>query len=69
MGNWTVANFISVQALIIAIMKLADAQDHHPTVTFDYKTIKVETMTHDTGSKITDKDIKLARGISQLMGE
>ena len=68
-GNWRVADFDTVQALVLAIMKLADELNHHPTVTFGYNTVQVETTTHDAGNQITSKDTQLAARVSQVVGE
>ena len=61
------ADFKAVQEKIKAIMKIADEQDHHPTVTFGYNTIEVKTITHDAGDSITDKDFTLAAAVSKVV--
>jgi len=66
-GNWKLSGFDDVKPIIGKLCDLADSFDHHPTVTFDYNTIEVETTTHDAGNTITEKDIELAQRVTQLM--
>lgn len=68
-GNWELSGFAEVKAVVVKLTELADELNHHPTVTFDYNTITVETTTHDAGDTITDKDIALAQHINHLIGE
>ena len=68
-GNWQLAGFDEVKPMVSKLCDLADSFNHHPTVTFGYNTIKVETATHDTGNTITEKDIELAQRITQLIAE
>ena len=68
-GNWTVANFAELRAIISRLCDLADELNHHPQVTFGYNQLTVETTTHDAGNTITEKDIELAQRVSELVGE
>lgn len=60
-------DFSAVQNVVNILMKLAEAQNHHPDITFTYNTVEVRTTTHDVGLKITEKDIMLASSISEVM--
>ena len=66
-GSWKVENFVAVRELVSALCVLADELNHHPTVTFGYNTLKVDTTTHDAGNTVTQKDIDLALRISALL--
>jgi len=68
-GNWKVADFAKLRGLIGELCDLADDLNHHPTVTYGYNTLRVETTTHDAGNTITDKDVELAKRVSKLVGE
>lgn len=68
-GNWKLDGFDEVKTMVGKLCDLADSFNHHPTVTFGYNSLKVETTTHDAGNTITEKDIELAQKISQLMTE
>lgn len=68
-GNWKLSGFDAVKPLVGKLCNLADSFNHHPTVTFGYNTIQVETTTHDAGNTITEKDIELAQRVTQLMTE
>lgn len=66
-GNFELKDFATVQQLVTHIMRLAEQQDHHPTVTFGYNTIEVRTVTHDAGNQITEKDIEIAVAITEAV--
>jgi len=66
-GNWQLTDFAEVQSAVAKLCILAESLNHHPTVTFDYNSITVETTTHDAGNAITHKDIELAERVSELM--
>ena len=44
------------------IAEIAEAADHHPDITINYKSITFSCSTHDAGG-VTEKDIKLAENI------
>lgn len=60
-------SFTAVKDTVTEIMRLAGEYDHHPEVTFGYNTIEVKTVTHDEGNQITEKDLKLAEAISEMV--
>lgn len=68
-AKFELADFSEVQAKIKEIMKIADEQNHHPTVTFSYKTIEIKTVTHDAGNTLTDRDFELAKAVSSVVAE
>lgn len=48
------------------VADLAEAQNHHPEITLDYKLVTTSLMTHSAGGTITDKDRLLADAIDAL---
>jgi 4a-hydroxytetrahydrobiopterin dehydratase len=44
------------------IAEIAEANDHHPDITINYKRVTFTLSTHDQGG-VTDKDFKLAENI------
>ena len=60
-GFTTAASFIHNH-----ISRVANELYHHPDVHLtSYRVLKVETITHDVGSKFTQYDIWLAKGIQE----
>lgn len=68
-GNWKCADFTELRQIVMKLCELAEELNHHPTVTYGYNTLRVETTTHDARNTITQKDIELATRISRLVGE
>ena len=66
-GNWKLSNFAELKKVVGKLCDLADELNHHPTVTYGYNTLHVETTTHDAGNSITEKDIELATRVSEIM--
>jgi 4a-hydroxytetrahydrobiopterin dehydratase len=67
-GNWKFNDFAALRAVVTQVCDLADELNHHPTVTYGYNTLRIETTTHDAGNKITQKDVELAGRVSELVG-
>jgi len=65
-GNWKFNDFAELQVVIGKLCVLADELNHHPTVTYGYNTLMIETTTHDAGNTITEKDVELAERVSEL---
>ncbi len=68
-GEWQFADFSELSGVVGKLCDLADELNHHPTVTYGYNTLRVETTTHDAGNTITELDIELAKRISEIVGE
>lgn len=68
-GEWKLANFAELKQVIQKLCDLADELNHHPTVTYGYSTLRIETTTHDAGNQVTEKDIEFAGRTSQLLSE
>jgi 4a-hydroxytetrahydrobiopterin dehydratase len=62
------SNFVEAVEFVHKIVPIAEEADHHPDIEiFGYKKVKVKLISHDVG-KITEKDVHLAKKISQLKG-
>ncbi len=53
-------------AFASAIGMVADGFNHHPDLFVGYKKVRAEFTTHDAGSKITQKDVDVAKAIDAL---
>lgn len=60
-------NFAEVADITEKIMKLMSEVNHHPDLSVSYSKITVTTTTHDVGSKVTEKDIRIATEISETL--
>jgi 4a-hydroxytetrahydrobiopterin dehydratase len=49
-----------------AVAFVAEKQQHHPEWTNVYNNLHIELSTHDAGGKVTEKDKKLAKSISDI---
>jgi 4a-hydroxytetrahydrobiopterin dehydratase len=61
-------DFNAGAALVGRIAEVADEANHHPDVDLRYPHLTVSLKSHDVGA-ITDRDIRLARRISELAAE
>lgn len=59
-------NFKEAFTLMTRIAFEAESMDHHPNWTNVYNTLEITLTTHAAGG-ITEKDIKLARAIEQIV--
>lgn len=48
------------------IALVAQRLNHHPKLIIEYNRLRVETISHDVGGKITERDHKLAAAIDNL---
>lgn len=54
-------------AFIKKVSLLADTENHHPRIVFQYRTVSIDLQTHDAGNIITQKDHDLAKKINMLL--
>jgi 4a-hydroxytetrahydrobiopterin dehydratase len=62
--QYTFKEFMGGIRFINRIAEIAEAMDHHPDITVNYRRITFTLSTHDQGG-ITEKDIKLADAIER----
>ena len=61
-------NFAAGLRLVNAIGEAAEAANHHPDLDLRYPHLDVKLYSHDAGG-VTDRDLSLARRISELAAE
>lgn len=64
-ATYETGGFTTGLALVQQIAEAAEAANHHPDVTLTYPRVEVKLNSHDVGG-ITDRDLALARTISEL---
>ncbi|MHA7179157.1 VOC family protein [Arthrobacter sp. MDB2-24] len=64
-ARFLTGNFATGLALVAAIGELAEEMDHHPDVVLTYRHVDVKLLSHDA-SGITERDVRLARAVSEL---
>lgn len=60
-------NFIEAMEFMNKIAKLAEEQNHHPTIHNTYNKVELFLSTHDEGNIVTKKDEELAEAILALV--
>ncbi len=58
-------DFAAGLEFVVDIGAAAEAANHHPDVTLKYTYVEIELTSHDAG-RVTDRDLELARTISEL---
>ena len=61
------ADFKQAMSFMLRVAFEAEAQGHHPEWYNVYKTVAIQLSTHDAGGKVTEKDIKLAKAIDEVL--
>ena len=67
-ARYLTGTFVTGLAFVTAIAEAAEAANHHPDVTLTYRFVDVKLISHDV-SQITQRDIDLARRISEIARE
>ncbi|MEP6665742.1 MAG: 4a-hydroxytetrahydrobiopterin dehydratase [Nocardioidaceae bacterium] len=67
-GRFLTGDFVTGLKFITAVTEAAEAADHHPDVTLTYPFVDVKLISHDV-SQVTQRDIDLARRISEIARE
>jgi len=66
-GHFDFRNYYQTQAFVNAVAWIAHREDHHPDITFGYKTCRVRLTTHAIGG-LSINDFIVAAKIDQLQG-
>ncbi|TVR84152.1 MAG: pterin-4-alpha-carbinolamine dehydratase [Saprospirales bacterium] len=59
-------NFRQAYSFMTAVAFLAEEHNHHPDWRNVYNKVEIKLSTHDAGNVVTEKDRKLAKGISEI---
>ena len=60
-------NFSEAFAFMVRVAIEAERMNHHPEWTNVYNKVDISLSTHDAGDIITDRDVKLAEKINNLL--
>ena len=61
-------DFSEAFAFMTRVALVAESMQHHPDWSNSYNQVKITLVTHDAGSKITEKDHRLAEAIDKIRG-
>jgi 4a-hydroxytetrahydrobiopterin dehydratase len=64
--TFTFKDFNEAFGFMTRVALVAEKMNHHPTWTNTWNTVTFELSTHDAGSLVTEKDLKLAEAIDAL---
>lgn len=64
--TFTFSTFREAMSFMVRVGFEAEAADHHPEWSNVYNRVVIRLNTHDAGSKITAKDVALARKIQAI---
>ena len=68
--KFSFSGFTAATKFAAAIAPIANKMDNHPDLHItNYRNVRVETVTHDAGNKITTNDIELAKKIQEAYGK
>jgi 4a-hydroxytetrahydrobiopterin dehydratase len=59
-------SFPEAFSFMVRVAFEAEAMGHHPDWTNVYDRVTVRLSTHDAGSKVTEKDVELARRVQKI---
>lgn len=66
--RFVLPSFRDAVAAIVRISFEAEESNHHPVISCFYTELEIRLTTGDAGDKLTDKDLKLAAKIEELVG-
>ena len=67
-ARFRTGDFVTGLQFVTAVTEAAEAADHHPDVTLTYPYVDLKLVSHDV-SRVTQRDIDLARRISEIARE
>lgn len=62
-------DFRQAATFIFRLSFEAEEQVHHPEIYNVYNTVDIALTSHDAGSKVTEKDVKLAKTLDSLYNQ
>ena len=65
--RFSLASYREAIAKVVRISFEAEDSNHHPVITLSYTSLEVKLTTNDMGDKITDKDLKMAAKIEEIV--
>ena len=67
-ARFLTGDFVTGLEFVTAVVEAAEAANHHPDVTLTYRFVDMKMISHDA-SQLTQRDIDLARRISEIARE
>jgi 4a-hydroxytetrahydrobiopterin dehydratase len=67
--RYSIPSYIAGAAFVSAVAHVAEADDHHPDLRLRHGVIDVSLCTHEDGLWVTQRDIDMARRISEIAQE
>jgi 4a-hydroxytetrahydrobiopterin dehydratase len=68
-ARYLVPDYLAAAAFVAAVAEVAEADNHHPDLKLTYGALDVSLCTHEDGLWVTQKDIDMARKISEIAKE
>jgi 4a-hydroxytetrahydrobiopterin dehydratase len=68
-ARYLIPNYPAAAAFVSALAEVAESQDHHPDLRLAAGTVDVSLCTHEDGLWVTQKDVDMARTISEIAKE
>jgi 4a-hydroxytetrahydrobiopterin dehydratase len=65
-ARYRITDFSTGAAFVVAVAEVAEAAGHHPDLKMTYGVVDVSLCTHEDGLWVTEKDIDMARQITQI---
>ncbi len=63
--TWQFPSFRRAMEFVNQVAALVEKAEHHPDLVISYRTVRVETSTHDAGG-LTDLDFSLVAAVNEL---
>jgi 4a-hydroxytetrahydrobiopterin dehydratase len=63
--EYSFSNFEKAKNFVNKVAEIAEKNNHHPQIIWNYNKVKITLVTHDLG-KVTDKDTKMAKEIDEI---
>jgi 4a-hydroxytetrahydrobiopterin dehydratase len=63
--EYSFSNFEKAKDFVNKVAEIAEKNNHHPQMIWNYNKVKIILVTHDLG-KVTDKDKKMAKEIDEI---
>jgi 4a-hydroxytetrahydrobiopterin dehydratase len=61
-------DFKAAMKFVNTVADAAEAANHHPDITINYNKVRFTLISHDSGG-VTQRDVKMAGKINQLLGK
>jgi 4a-hydroxytetrahydrobiopterin dehydratase len=68
-AHYAIPDYIAAAVFVAAVAQVAEADGHHPDLKLTHGVIDVSLCTHEDGLWVTEKDLDMARRISEIARE